>query len=92
MMCAMNDTVRRFVELCDLYARHTGRRVSTVSRYATGSGETIARLCRGRTITIRRLERAIRYLSENWPENADWPAGTPRPPASETANPNRPPI
>ena len=86
----MDDTARRLVELCDLYAQHTGRCVSTVSRYATGSGETIARLCRGRTITTRRLERALRYLSENWPENADWPVGTPRPPRSDTENPDRP--
>lgn len=78
----MDDTVRRLVALCDLFARSTGRSVSTVSRYATGSGETIARLRRGHTITTRRAERAFRFLYENWPELVEWPADIPRPSAS----------
>lgn len=75
----MDDTVRRLVVLCALFAESTGRSISTVSRHATGSGETIARLRRGHTITTRRAERAFRYLSENWPETAEWPADIPRP-------------
>ena len=75
----MDDTVRRLVALCALFAESTGRSISTVSRYATGSGETIARLRRGHTITTRRAERAFRFLSENWPEAVEWPAGIPRP-------------
>ena len=78
----MDDTVRRLVALCDLFARSTGRSVSTVSRHATGSGETIARLRRGHTITTRRAERAFRFLDENWPELVEWPADIPRPAAS----------
>lgn len=77
----MDDTVRRLVALCELFAESTGRRVSTVSRYATGSGETVARLRRGHAITTRRAERAFRFLSENWPEPVEWPADIPRPAA-----------
>lgn len=75
----MDDTVRRLVVLCHLFAESTGRSISTVSRHATGSGETIARLCRGHAITTRRAERALRFLSENWPEPVAWPADIPRP-------------
>lgn len=75
----MDDTVRRLVTLCDLYARGTERSISTVSRYATGSGETIARLRRGHAITTRRADRALRFLSENWPERVEWPTDIPRP-------------
>jgi hypothetical protein len=75
----MDDTVRRLVALCDLFAESTGRSVSTVSRYATGSGETIARLRRGHTITTRRAERAFRFLSANWPAVVEWPVDIPRP-------------
>lgn len=75
----MDDTVRCLVAICELFAESTGRRVSTVSRYATGSGETIARLRRGHAITTRRAERAFRFLSENWPEPVEWPADIPRP-------------
>ncbi len=75
----MDDTVRRLVALCGIFAESTGRSVSTVSRYATGSGETIARLTRGHAITTRRAERALRYLSDNWPDPVEWPADIPRP-------------
>ena len=75
----MDDTVRRLVALCALFAESTGRSISTVSRHATGSGETIARLRRGHTITTRRAERAFRFLSENWPATVEWPADIPRP-------------
>lgn len=78
----MDDTVRRLVALCGLFAESTGRSISTVSRYATGSGETIARLRRGHAITTRRAERAIRFLSDNWPEPVEWPADIPRPAVS----------
>lgn len=66
--------------LCTIFAAHTRRRLSTVSRLATGSGETIARLERGRTITIRRAARALQYLSDHWPDDGEWPAEIPRPP------------
>ena len=79
---AMDDTVRRLVTLCGIFAESTGRSISTVSRYATGSGETIARLRRGHAITTRRAERAFRFLSANWPEPVEWPADIPRPAAS----------
>ena len=78
----MDDTAWRLVALCALFAESTGRSISTVSRHATGSGETIARLRRGHTITTRRAERAFRFLSENWPGTVEWPAGIPRPGAS----------
>ncbi len=75
----MDNTADRLVALLDLFAEHTGRSVSTVSRHATGSGDTVARLRRGGTITTRRLDRAIRFLSDNWPDSVAWPADIPRP-------------
>ena len=68
----MDDTVRWLVTLCE-------QSVSTVSRHATGSGETIVRLLRGHAITTRRADRALRFLSDNWPEPVTWPADIPRP-------------
>ena len=75
----MDDTARQLIALCDLFAALTGRSVSTVSRQATGSGDTIARLRRGCAITTRRAERAFRFLSEHWPDPVEWPAHIPRP-------------
>lgn len=75
----MDSTARYLVTLCGLVAEQTGRSISTISRHATGSGETIARLRRGRAITTRRAERAFQFLSENWPERVQWPTDIPRP-------------
>ena len=81
----MGDTAARLVRLLQLFAKHTGRSVSTVSRHATGSGDTVARLRRGGDITTRRAERAIRFLSDNWPDGIAWPADIPRPASSRDA-------
>ena len=81
----MDSTALYLVALCDLFAESTGRSISTVSRHATGSGETIARLRRGHTITTRRAERAFRFLSENWPDPVAWPTDIPRPAAPRGA-------
>ena len=81
---ALDDTVRHLAVLCALFAKQTGRSVSTVSRRATGSGDTIARLRSGGAITTRRAERALRFLSENWPEPVEWPTHIPRPASART--------
>ena len=77
----MDDTTEWLSRLCTIFAARTRRRLSTVSRLATGSGETIARLKRGRTITIRRAARAFQYLSDHWPDDQEWPTEIPRPEA-----------
>ncbi len=75
----MISTERCLIALCKIFARHKQRSLSTISRLATGSGETIARLERGGAITTRRADRAVRYLAERWPADLDWPADIPRP-------------
>ena len=69
----LDRTAAYLVALVELFAEHTGRSTGTVSRLATGSGDTIVRLRRGSTITARRVDRALRYLSDNWPEDLPWP-------------------
>ena len=75
----MINTAARLVALMSRFAEHTGLSISTVSRHATGSGDTVARLRRGGTITIKRFDRAVRFLSDNWPESLAWPTDVPRP-------------
>ena len=78
----MYDTMNEWLwRLCTIFAARTRRRLSTVSRLATGSGETIARLRNGRTITMRRAARALQYLSDHWPDDQEWPTEIPRPEA-----------
>lgn len=75
----MDAAAARLVALIELFAERTGRRVSTASRLATGSGDVVARLRRGAAISTRRADKALRFLSENWPEGLPWPPQTPRP-------------
>ena len=75
----MDDTAGRLVALISRFAKHTQLSISTVSRHATGSGDTVARLRRGGTITTKRFDRAMRFLSDNWPDSLAWPADIPRP-------------
>ena len=75
----LDRTAAYLVALVELFAEHTGRSAGTVSRLATGSGDTIVRLRRGSTITARRIDRALRYLSDNWPEDLPWPNRTDEP-------------
>ena len=75
----LDRTAAYLVTLVELFAEHTGRSAGTVSRLATGSGDTIVRLRRGSTITGRRIDRALRYLSDNWPEDLPWPNRTDEP-------------
>ncbi len=70
----MDDTAASLVALIELFAERTGRSVSTASRLATGSGDVVARLRRGAAITTRRVDRALRYLSENWPQGVPSPS------------------
>ena len=87
----MDDTSGRLVALMGRFAKYTGLSISTVSRHATGSGDTVARLQRGGTMTIKRFDRAVRYLSDNWPDSIAWPADVPRPHSSRRASKRRRP-
>ncbi len=76
----MDRTTADLITLCSLFAGCTGRRVATVSRLCTGSGATVGRLRAGHSITTRRVGRALQYLSDHWPADAEWPVGIERPP------------
>lgn len=75
----MSETESRLLDLLGLFAAHRKLSVSTVSRLALGSGDIPGRMLAGSTITVRRLDRGLRYLSDNWPEGVPWPDHTPRP-------------
>ncbi len=75
----MTDTEARVLAVLKLFATHTDRSVSTASRVVFGSGDVPARLRDGSTITVRRVDQGLRYMSENWPEGVPWPRHTPRP-------------
>lgn len=74
----MNDRTR-LTRLIEAAAEAMGWTVTTVSWRTSGSGATYDRLCRGHDITTRRAARIVQWLSDHWPDGAEWPADIPRP-------------
>lgn len=79
----MDRTPEDICRLAEVVAAARKRSVNTVSRLATGSGDTVNRLRAGHRITTGRAARALQWLSENWPEGLAWPADIPRPPKAK---------
>lgn len=44
-----------------------------------GDNKKLKALEDGADIQVRRLEQAMAWLSEHWPEGAEWPPGVQRP-------------
>ena len=68
------------VNLAALYAAHVGLTVSTVATYAQRDGKFFARLAEGGGCTLRVAERNLRWFSDNWPNDLEWPRDIVRPP------------
>lgn len=56
---------------------------STISTYASGSGDLLGRLGSGHDITTRRAAKITKWFSDHWPIDLAWPADIPRPPPAE---------
>lgn len=76
------DLIRRYAAAAGIAETYAARRI-------TGSGDTLARLDRGMSLTTRRAERIVQWLSDHWPESAEWPTDIPRPAPSPDGDPNR---
>lgn len=62
-----------------VYAAAEGIELKTVSSRALDDGKKLGALEAGADIQVGRLERALRWFSANWPVDAEWPDGVPRP-------------
>lgn len=70
------------------YASIAGVSLTTVSSRAFDDGKKLTAIEGGADIQVRRLDRAMQWFSDNWPEGP-WPADVPRPvpfvPTAESA-------
>jgi len=69
---ALIEAVNAFVSV----SRMGQRRLSTI---LFGSGARFDQICAGSDISTSTFERVMQWLSDNWPEGADWPTGVDRP-------------
>ena len=72
--------------LSGAYCRATGLAEATLSSRMLGDGKRLAAIREKSDIGVRRLNRAIRWLSDNWPADAAWPEGVARPAPQEAAS------
>lgn len=67
------------LSVVDVYSAAKGWKDATSSRHIFNDGKKIAQLRSGGTITLTRLNDALRYLARNWPDDAVWPENIEQP-------------
>jgi hypothetical protein len=70
--------IEQLLKVARRYGEIEGVPLTTVSSRALNDGKKLDALERGADINVSRLERALSWFSENWPEG-DWPPDVPRP-------------
>ena len=70
----MNDTLL----LMKHYALRRRVALTTLGRHIVSNSTLAERLASGR-VTVATVRRVEQWLSDNWPDDLDWPADIPRP-------------
>ena len=69
----------QFIRAFDAYVATSELAESTLSDRLLKSGSRFRRIREGSDISTGTFERAMRWLSDNWPDGAEWPEGVERP-------------
>jgi hypothetical protein len=72
-------TEAHLLAVIDAYAGATGASDTTISSRVFDDSKKLGALRRGASVTLRRANDALQWLSENWPEGAVWPSEISRP-------------
>lgn len=70
---------QHLLTLIHTFATARGVSGSRVTTLAMNSGNVYRTLVEGGNITLDRIDTAIQWFSDNWPEGVDWPDGLARP-------------
>lgn len=73
------------VRLGEMYAAHLGLELSTVSTYAANDGKWLSSLRGSASCTLRKAGIVVRWFSDRWPADLEWPADIPRPKSKQEA-------
>ena len=73
------NTVDAFLILVDTFSSSVKLAEATVSSRLFNDGKRISGIRGGSDIGVRRLQVAISWLSDHWPEGVIWPDYIPRP-------------
>ncbi len=72
-------TEQDILDVAKAYSQHVGLSLSTLSLYATDDGKFLGRLADGKSCTLKRANEIMRWFSDNWPGDLNWPEGIRRP-------------
>lgn len=75
--------IASLLKVVRVYQFATGLGQSTVSWRVFGDTKKLGALEAGKDIQVTRLEKAVQWLSDNWPEDAVWPDDVDRPISAE---------
>ena len=70
--------IEQLLRVARAYAEIEGVPLTTVSSRALNDGKKLGALEGGADINVSRLERALAWFSEHWPDG-EWPSDVPRP-------------
>lgn len=71
--------------LASTLAAHRNWSIGTVGAYAANDGKFFLRIEEGGGCTLRTARKVLDWLSENWPDDLEWPRHIPRPSKSKEA-------
>jgi len=78
------DSIPKFLLVVDAYCAARDISEARASTLILNGGSRLASIRSGASdIGTRRLAEAVRWLSDHWPEGAEWPADEPRPKPTE---------
>ena len=81
----MNPSIQHLLTVSTAYAEATTLSRSSVSKRVFNDGKVLDNLVTGADMTIGRHAAAMQWLSDNWPDGAEWPDGIARPAKTEAA-------
>ncbi|MCO6410072.1 hypothetical protein [Hoeflea alexandrii] len=79
----MNTLREQFIRTFDAFVDATGVGEGTLSDRLLNGGGRMKRIRAGSDIATGTFERVMRWLSDNWPDGAEWPEGVDRPKTAE---------
>jgi hypothetical protein len=73
------------VRLADAYARHRSLSMSTVSTYVRNDGKFFDKLKGSSGCTLKTAAAVLKWFSDNWPVDLEWPGDLDRPSKAKRA-------
>lgn len=87
--CPVMALIQNLIDVAEAYGSATGLRPQTVSSRVFRDTKKLPAILTGSDISTRRLEAALVWFSNHWPDGAEWPKSVKRPERSDS-NPVRP--